>query len=336
MNNNENIVWITWEPHRRTSVLAKELGARLCIINESSLLCKIRFIRYLILSIRTVGYLFKKRPRVLIVQNPSIILAFVACIFRGCFKYILIVDRHSNFKLQNTAGLLMYFFHFLSKFTVKIADITIVTNHYLAEIVNKWGGKAFVLPDKIPELSLANPIQLDGQTNVVYVCSFSKDEPVEEVIDAFGRMEDVFLYITGSYNSLLGRNIKKSCNFSNIKFSGFLDERSYQSLMISADLVLVLTKQEHTLTCGAYESIALSKPMVLSNTNTIRGYFSKGAVYCDPNPVTITAAIRQALNTVEKLQEEVNQLKEELNMQWEKDFLRFVNEISRISGRAFF
>ena len=67
-------IWISWERHRRTSTLAEHFGIPLHTLLYSGPAP----VRYLVLSIRTTALLFRERPGVLVVQNPSIVLATLA------------------------------------------------------------------------------------------------------------------------------------------------------------------------------------------------------------------------------------------------------------------
>ena len=66
-------------------------------------------------------------------------------------------------------------------------------------------------------------------------------------------------------------------NQSNIILTGYLPDDEYIALLKSADVIIVLTSQDHTLTCGSYESIVLGKPMVLTDTEAIKNHFNKGS-----------------------------------------------------------
>ena len=66
-------LWIAWEKQRRSTVLSKEFNAKLYQFNNSGKL------RYPIVITKTLFLLIKKRPKILFVQNPSTVLAFLAC-----------------------------------------------------------------------------------------------------------------------------------------------------------------------------------------------------------------------------------------------------------------
>ena len=55
----------------------------------------------------------------------------------------------------------------------------------------------------------------------------------------------------------------------------------YVSMLYSVDATIDLTNRENCLVCGAYESVAAGKPMILSKTQALMEYFNKGAVYVE-------------------------------------------------------
>ena len=68
----------------------------------------------------------------------------------------------------------------------------------------------------------------------------------------------------------------------------------------------------------AYESVALGKPVILSDTKELRAHFKRGAVYCGNNVKEISEAIIYALENLDKLEDEMKDFKEELMLEWEK------------------
>ncbi|MBW1782866.1 MAG: glycosyltransferase, partial [Deltaproteobacteria bacterium] len=178
------------------------------------------------------------------------------------------------------------------------ADLTIVTNDKLSTLVKENGGSPFVLEDKIPHFRRCHPIPLKGDHNVVFVCSFEKDEPYLEIIQA-ARLIDlsISLYITGPYQKA-GRDMLDQAP-PNVVFTGFLSDQDYVDLLYSCDAVIDLTVMQNCLVCGAYEAVALGKPVILSGTEALKKYFSKGAVYTENRPWEIAAAIMHALKNRE-------------------------------------
>lgn len=312
-------VWFTWEDHRRSRELADAFGATYWFRDVRAP----RAIRYLILSFSTLRALSRARPGVVFCQNPSIMLAALLACFRPVFGYCLVVDRHSNFKLhvKDSWQPKWRIFHLLSRYSVRRADITIVTNEYLKQLLESWGGRGYILPDKLPALPLGEVIDLAGEKNFAFICTFSEDEPVDEVLAAFSAGDPgLHLYVTGNYRKSAKYSAIASAAPANVHFSGFLSERDYQSLLKSVDGLIVITTEEFTLNCGAYEGVALGRPLILGDTRTLRGYFSRGALYVRPEAVQIGQAVRQLVAEQEAMEGEIQQLKTELVEDWQRRF----------------
>jgi glycosyltransferase involved in cell wall biosynthesis len=277
-----------------------------------------------ILARKTVMYVREIRPEVVFCQNPSVVLALLLCLLKNIFGYKLIVDRHSNFKFssRDSWSPIWLIFHRISDFSLKKADITIVTNQYLKEFVGSIGGCAYVLPDKIPQLLDGNFYpEIDKKKTITFVSTFSDDEPIFEVVKAASILSDEYIiYITGSHKKFKKIDQLKAQLPNNVVLTGFLTESDYQSRLESSDAMMVITTLEYTLTCGAYEAVALGKPMILGNTKTIMEYFNKGAVYTSLEPSDIAENINRLFGSLELFQRQVVDLKNELELDWKSNF----------------
>ncbi|MHB8078496.1 MAG: glycosyltransferase family protein [Candidatus Krumholzibacteriia bacterium] len=310
-------LWLSWERHRRSRELAHALGTQLCELQSDAPWAA----RAVLLSSRTAAKLLGSRPDLLVVQNPSIILATVACLFKPLLGYRLIVDRHSNFFEETLAAPSFKFriFHALSRYTVRRADLTIVTNDVLKDLLESWGGRGLVLPDKLPTLPLARPRAPGRELEVVFVCSHAFDEPVAAVIEAARLLGPEYrIHVTGDSRRSDPRLIRGAP--ANVTFTGFLDEAAYQSLLASSRAVLALTSLPNTLLCCAYEAVALGRPLVLSDQAALTAYFRKGTVATGHAPADIAAAVRRAVAEEARLREEVAELARELMADWENRF----------------
>ena len=151
---NTKRVWIAWEKQRRSLELSKVFNCSLYIFDYSG------WLRYPKCCYQTLVVCLKIRPDVLFVQNPSMILAVFACFIKFFIRFKLVVDRHSSFRVGKSyvSAIDRSFFlrnldRILNRISVGYADLTIVTNDYLAQVVEDYGGRPAILPDKIPDLS---------------------------------------------------------------------------------------------------------------------------------------------------------------------------------------
>jgi glycosyltransferase involved in cell wall biosynthesis len=317
----ERGIWITWERQRRNIGISSALEWPLYEMIDNSP----RPIRYGRLIMETTRTLLREKPDVVCVQNPSIILALLGVLCKGIMGYRCIVDAHNSglMPLEGRSAVLMK----IARWIQRGADLTIVTNEEMKTLVEANGGRSVILPDRTPEVPPVEPVTLRGDRVVTYVCTFSEDEPYEAVIEAAGLLEeDIVVYITGNHR---GR-IDAGSLPPNVELTGFIDEAVYWSLLASSDAVMVLTLREGCLVCGAYETVALGRPLILSDTEVLRSYFSRGCVYVSPDSRSIAEGIRIALKRDRELLAEIRRLRGELDRSWKGVFSAFQEEIQRL------
>jgi glycosyltransferase involved in cell wall biosynthesis len=181
------------------------------------------------------------------------------------------------------------------------ADYSIVTNNELAEIIRHFIGRAIILPDKLPVLIEPKKNDMGKGKHVLCVCTFADDEPYEEMITAASYLTpDIYMYFTGNYSKIKDYNhlLRK---YSNIRFTGYLNETDYNSILFSSDIIVDLTNRENCLVCGAYEAIALNKLVILSDTEALRKYFGECAVYTKNDAISISRCIINTLVELDSL-----------------------------------
>lgn len=320
-------VWITWEIQRRNRSLSRALGASLSeLVFRGG-----RLLRYPVLICRTASVISRSRPSILFVQNPSMVLALFAVCTRRLFGSPVVVDAHN-------AGVFPFegrrpWAQRITRHILRKADLTIVTNASLAAHVEAAGGRPFALPDPLPDIpEVRKPAPLKGRRNVLFICTWAADEPYLEVLKAAALLPpDVFVYITGNpkgrekgFTHLLGPNVV---------LTGFLPEEDYLGLFQAADAVVDLTTREDCLVCGAYEAVSMEKPMVLSGTRALRGYFSGGAVFTDNSAEDLAARIMEAVDGAEALKDGARGLKQRLEDEWDRTRRRLEDALRAIEKK---
>lgn len=321
-------IWITWEQHRRTRELALSLDNMKLFELEFEAPF---FIRYPYLLFKTVLILFKERPNLVVVQNPSVVLSLFMVTFGKLFTNNVLVDAHNE-------GIMPFYSKYnwllpAYKLIQKHADLTIVTNENLADYVRLSGGHPFVLEDKIPRFNDVGQVDLKGDCNIVFICTFEKDEPYEDVIKAASLIDtSIYIYITGNYEKL-PPNILENAS-PNLIFTGYLPQQDYENLLYSCDAVIDLTLMGNCLVCGAYEAVSLEKPIIVSNTNALRNYFCSGAVYTENRSNEIAAAIDYVLENKESIEEEIKLLKHRLQSEWMEKIGEFVSILDQFANQT--
>ncbi|MCZ8133160.1 MAG: glycosyltransferase [Steroidobacteraceae bacterium] len=325
----EKTVWISWEWHRRSAELCKALNVDFLHRDYAGP----RLIRYAVLTVWTVLTLIRRRPTLVFCQNPSIVLAAVLCAIKQPLGFGLVMDRHSNFKLstKTSRSAKWRLFHRLSRFVNRAADLTIVTNQKLADIVAIEGGRPQILHDRIPQLAQPSEFALPNRFVIAFVCTFSWDEPVEEVLAAAALLPpDYCVYITGRPKVARLSDEALARAGERVSLTGFLDEPSYSSLLRASDAVMVLTTNEDTLLCGTYEAVSVGKPMITSDTEALKSFLPIGCVHTPACATAIAAAIQHAIAIKLKLEGEVELLRENMDRLWEARFSELLRTVSTI------
>ena len=305
-----NRVWITWENQRRNRTLSPFLSAKLYEFDIRAP----AVLRYPIAISKTLFALAKERPNVIISQNPSLILALLSIIISYIFNKTLIIDAH-NAGLYPLEGRYK-FLNWVSSKICKWADLTIVSNIELEKHVINLGGKAISIPDPIPNIKPPNVIpKLKGDFNVLFICSWANDEPFLEVIRASERVDEyTYIYITGhskGFEKKYGKKLPR-----NVILTGYVSEEEYSGLLYACDSIMVLTRRENCLLCGAYEGVAVMKPLILSKTKALKKHFRKGSVYTENNNDSIINALNNVRHNFISLANDIADLKEQHNIEF--------------------
>lgn len=313
----KNRLWIAWEGDTsiRSRVLAAELGADYQAFTTFSESRSLSWLRYPIACLQTTTTLLRNRPKTLVVQNPSVLLAFWAALLMPFLRYHLIIDLHTPFnKLTGTTKLVVDFLH---RFGLRRCSAVIVTNEgYKATVSQVTTRPIFVLPDKVPRLDAPlRPAQLRGLNNVLYVCTYAQDEPWQAVVAAALQLPpETVVYISGRGPLKMGEVPP------NVIPTGYLAREDYESLLRSVDAVMVLTTAEDNLVCGGYEAVSAGKPLILSNTTALRSLFGAGALFTDNSDSAIANAIRLTFQQLGEQRDKMQALRVGMETDWRRQW----------------
>jgi glycosyltransferase involved in cell wall biosynthesis len=174
----------------------------------------------------------------------------------------------------------------------RIADLVVVSNENHAERIRSLGGRVFVCPDPLPDLSEYRDLGTEISRKVFFICSFDLDEPYREVFRAAEllRPDGFRFFVSGNYRKAgiaLG-------DFPHVDLLGFVPESEYYRHLFSSQVVVDLTVLDNCLVCGAYEALEAGKPLVLSRKTALQGYFTGGTVYTENESGEIATAVRHA------------------------------------------
>ena len=148
----------------------------------------------------------------------------------------------------------------------------------------------------------------------ILVSRFSDDEPVLPFLEQTKGVNNIYIYVTGNYTK--ARITPDQVEGENYKLTGFLDDDKYWELLAGADFIIALTTREYTLLSAGYEALALEKPLLISDTDTLREYFQENVEYLDRLTGDIGKSMENIIVNLDDYQRKMFQLKQVKNAEW--------------------
>jgi len=298
-------VFITWYPYcRRSDALAEQLGATSYLIHY--LRFKVPYlapVKYVLQSLRTLQVLIRERPTLVLVANPPVIAPLVIWLGSIVLRYHFVIDAHSGaFQHARWSWSLP-----LQRFLARRAVATLCTNEFMASIVRSWGARAELIQDLAFDLAPQGPAESSDAFHVVFICTYSVDEPVTDVVEVARMLPHVQFSFTGD-PSYATRGFRETVP-ANVRLTGFIPDEEYLRLLRGADALLVLTREDHTMQRGAYEAMALEKPLITSDWQLLRQVFSRGTIHVDNSPAAIAEAVEKIRKDPRPYFKEMGELK---------------------------
>lgn len=289
-------LFVSWAKLRRADTIARHLGipshtVRYLYRGYRGTSAPLTVWKYLLQSLHTLYLCVRHRPRVVLVTSPPLFAVLPVLLYSKVFRARLVIDTHSGCFIQE---------HWRrwdrwQRFLARRAALSLVHNEDNARRIEEWGAAYAVLPSLPPELvvepsAAARAPGGAARPRCVYICSFKEDEPVESVLEAARGLPQVSFEVTGRAPAGIEDRLP-----GNVRLTGFLGEDEYNALLARADVILALTTRPGTLLYGAQEAIALHKPLVLSDTSTLRETFAGGPLFARNEPAALRAAVEEAL-----------------------------------------
>ena len=320
-------LFLTWVPHRRTREIARLLG--MPVVELASRHRGLR--RYAELAWRTLGILRREKPRVLLVQSPSLVLVLFVLLVKPFHGFRVVVDAHN----ESVAPFLhsSRLMRALTRWQLRAADLVIVTNEELAAQVIAARGKPAVLTDAVPDAPRFERIALAGAFRVAIISSFAPDEPIEAILEAARRCGDeIHFYMTGN-PARLEEGLRARVP-PNLTLTGYLSEERYWSTLGSCEAILDLTLMPDCLVCGAYEAIALGKPLILSDNRASFATFAGFGLFTDGDPERIASTIKQMRTGVTEFERDLPAQRARFIDRWRNQASVVEGAIARLASQV--
>ena len=288
------------------------------------LLWKLFFwVDYLYKTLITLFFLLKEKPTHVFAVSPPSFCPMICWFYCKISGIKLAVDAHNRTFSKRWISV-----PFIEK-VLHSADIVIVHNdefyRYLKTIFPQI--RFFILQDKIPSLlSRKEDNTFISEKYFLAVLSYYDDEPVEQILIAAKKYLEVNginikFKLTGNY--LKKKHLyRKYSSVNGIEFLGFVDQSTYNQLVVNAFGIIALTIEDMLQQCASIEAMGAGIPLIISNTDTNRRLFFKGAVITDIDPISIKRSFEIFVKDKEKLLLEMRELKIYWEEQWNKAFAK--------------
>lgn len=315
MNNiYQDSIWITWEHQVRNRSMAKALGCELFEYNLKGS----RITRYVKLTLTTLLVLRSKKPKIVFHQNPSIALTFLLIIVKKPFGFKTVMDCHNAgaFPMEGRSKVL----NLIAKMLLKFSDVVITHNREVGNYVEPINQNTYILSDPLPGTPKVED-NIDYQAYGIFSCSWSEDEPYEELFEACELLTKSHPHIKILCTGKPPESVKKNTNLpKNIELTGFISYERYQLLLQNCLFVIALTKRNNSLNCAAYEAIAYRRPCLISDSPILKETFYKGFVYTPPKSAGIFQGISKLVDTKNNLTKQIDEMHTEYKESWNHNF----------------
>jgi hypothetical protein len=290
-------------------------------------------IRYALSMVLTVTWLLRTRPKVVIVCCPPPFASALVAIYARISNATFILDAHPG--AFGHRDRLWNLFVPLQKLLVSRARVTMVTDPSLAEAVHEWGGRPLVFHEAPPPLSPIRPKDnVAARPKVVFTTIFDPDEPVGTITAAACALAECDVAITGDDARLSHDLRRRLVAEPHVRLTGWLDQSQYLALIATADVVVALTCDPHSVMRSAFEAIYLERPTVLSDTATLRGCFSP-SVFVEASPTAVVTGVRSVLADYGSWTAQARTRHDGLVERWAGQRADLESVISVATGRSF-
>ena len=153
------------------------------------------------------------------------------------------------------------------------------------------------------------------------------DRVLDEIVNAANRMPDIQFHITGNLKH--SRSNWTGSPPNNVRFTGWITETEYGELLRAADVVMCLTTHDHTMQRGAYEAMALGKPLITSNWGVLRETFNDGTIHVDNTADDIARSVREAVTNRTEMRHRMQNLARERRLVFQSNLNRLQNVLGQ-------
>jgi glycosyltransferase involved in cell wall biosynthesis len=206
-------------------------------------------------------------------------------------KIPYVLDAH-NPVFQDVGGKIAWGKLPLSQTLINNALAVIVHNHGILKLAKQAYPhvRFFNIPDPVERIASNANDRRDQQ--ILVICSFDPDEPVDVLIETMRQLPEYTFVITADVMKLPANSRAVLQALPNIRLTGFLPIQDYHQILCCSLAALVLTNQDLIQPSGACEALSSDTPLLVSKTSLTSELFGEWAVLVENAPESIVPAVR--------------------------------------------
>jgi glycosyltransferase involved in cell wall biosynthesis len=275
------IVWKSYQ--RRAEVLAPLFDADIKFIPHLFHSKYLRPLDYLYKLIVTVMYMIRTRPSYAIVQAPPHYAALPPILLNVPF----ILDGHNG--IFQSYWLKLPLFSFIMR---KAIAIVVHNVEFLELFRGEYPEKPyFVVSDPLQYIEAPGVRRKEKQ--IMFICSFDQDEPIDAIIGTIENSPDYTFVITANARKLPAVQRQRLEALPNLNLTGFLSTKEYHETLCSSTAAIALTNMVATQQSGACEALSSNTPLIATRSSLSEKLFGEWAILVDNTADSISAGIRQ-------------------------------------------
>jgi glycosyltransferase involved in cell wall biosynthesis len=315
------LAWAAFQP--RTAALARALDGEPLFIHTPRLARhqSLIAVRYLVDAWQTWTRLNRLDPQRVVTVTPPLPAMLVAAAWCRVHHRLLGVDSHTGAYQGRKWGwswrVHRWFFR----------HARVVTHNTQEETE---------LADDLPSADEATPVSRTSRPRIVVAGSFDANEPVAAVLGASAQLPEAEVRLTGD-PARLAPDVRSGAP-DNVVFTGYLPYAQFLGELAAADVVAVFTVDDAEITYrlnrASFEAVGLGRPLVLFDLPGNRKQFGEAAMLAGPDPSSMAATMRLALDQSEDLAARSRGLRQQLKSQRLATIARLRAELQKVEDAS--
>ncbi len=152
---------------------------------------------------------------------------------------------------------------------------------------------------------------------------------LDGIVRFSGTVKDFKFKITGNYER--NRELyKKYRGHNNIEFLGFVDDRTYDYLLVNAYGIIALSTRDDVQQFALMEAVGARVPFISNNNKTNIDLFENKMILIENSPAELVEGITNFIKNKDELENNIIEIKFHQTVKWEKEFNNLLEHLHSI------